>query len=127
MPALEVMDLVHRALLWTAGGFDSHGAELRNDPIEVRVRWEYSSRETQAADNSNKALTSQVKVDRAIPEGATMWRGTLDQWNVAQPLGADDPPLMAVVAYDEVASLCGRFTERWVTLAKRHDALPAGN
>jgi len=127
MPPLETMDLIHRALLWTPGGFDAHGAELRNDPVEISCRWEESSNEVQRPDSSNVAVAVQVKVDMDIAEGSTMWQGTLKQWNAVQPLGADDPPLMAVTALKRTPSLCGRFTERWVTLAKRHDALPTGN
>lgn len=124
MPAPETSDRWQKALLWAKLRNDGHGDPVRDEAIELSVRWVNSRRDVNDGTGNRISLEAEALVDRKVRIGSLMWLGTLDEWP-GTGIGINDEELMVVVSYEEATDVKGRIACRIVGLAKYRDALPA--
>ena len=123
MPALEIVDFIHDAVLWEITGRNSFAEPVLADPIDIRCRWIQTKKETVNAQGNTVTIDAQVYVAVDIPIGSLMWKG-----EVADLLGTDQTPpsdAMQVVGFPKTPDLKGRNYRRMVNLMRFGDALPS--
>jgi hypothetical protein len=107
-------------VLWAYTGTDSYGEPLRAAPVELRVRWSYTKRQTRDKDGNEVTTDATAVVDRLITPQGLMWLGRLRDW-------ADDNSrdVMEVISQDVTSDVKGRATFYLVNLGLFKRSLPA--
>lgn len=123
MPHQELSHRFQTAVYWPAGGYDDYGQPLRQDPVELQVRWEKDQREYTDPEGNLHMLEATVHVDRRIGIGSKMWLGSLSEW-LGTGSGDSDTELMEVRVYDEIPDVKNRGIYREVGLAFYRASLP---
>jgi hypothetical protein len=91
MPALETSDLNQWAVLWSAGDYpDEFGNYVRNDPEEIRVRWEHGVRDLLDPKGNSIEINAIVFTRQEIPIGSNLWEGQLADFLGTGSIGDDD-------------------------------------
>lgn len=127
MPPLETTDLHDDAVLWTATGrVDAFGRyEVTDEAVDLKCRWVDGQREALTPQGEPLALDATVVVDRDVPVGSIMAKGTLADWGL---VGTGDVgetgTLMQVKTADQARDLKNRFTRRTVGLMIYRGSLP---
>lgn len=78
MPALEVLDLKGKAVLWAVLRYDRQGNPVLAPPVEIPVRWEEA--QTDSLDPQGQQIVVDVimATNRNIVNGSLLWEGSLD-------------------------------------------------
>jgi hypothetical protein len=119
-------DFPHVAVLWVRLGTDRRGNPLLAAPVEVPCRWVYSNRISQDQNGEAVTLTATAKVDRMIPVGSLMWRGTFaDMPAGTGPWAAGSQP-SEVLTYEEADDVRAREVYREVGMGRWRASPPAG-
>ncbi len=118
MPSIEGQGRYQSAILWEASGYDNNGMPTVLAPEGILVRWDIASSGMQAPNTNSIKQTIEVVVNREIPIGSIMWKGT------AADLPAAPEDLMKVVGYRETPCIKGRKFQRTVTLELYGNTLP---
>ena len=126
MPALEVMDLNQRAVLWPRKGTDLNGQPTVDVALrrEIKVRWNAKSHEVLAADGSTIAADGLVVVKQDVAVGSILWLGALD--DIPGTSYVPQSGLMQVIRFNDTKDLKGRFTRRTLSVMRWNDRLPVG-
>lgn len=123
MPALEVVDFIHNAVLWEITGRDKFAQPILDNPIQIRCRWIDTKKEAVDAQGNTVAIDAQVYIAIDIPIGSMMWKGKLTEL-----LGTDlIPPrdAMQVISFPKTPDLKGRNYRRMVSLMRFGNTLPS--
>lgn len=126
MPSLEDIDCRQGcAVMWERYGTTRQGQPVLRYPVEVGVRWVNRRGETLDPKGQTQATDADVAVDRAVPVGSIMWRGSL-----SEVPGTADPPepsgdLFEVLSSSTAEDLKGRTTRYELKLRRWNDTLPA--
>jgi hypothetical protein len=128
MPALESDNLWQYAVLWVPTGTDRYGRRTvdRENPREVRCRWEYGRKGTLNPQGETVALDATVVVDSLVPVGSQLWPGRLIEWQGLNGGLGDDPldePLYEVLTSSAIPDIKGRNTRRTLGLVRSKDTL----
>jgi len=124
MPPIERVNRHDDAILWDVTGVDAYGEPLRDDPVELKVRWENNRSEMLDANGQSITVDATAVVAQDVTVGALMWQGLLDDWYGTGSSGSDNG-LCQVVAFSKIPDLKGRNYRRTVGLMRFRGTLPA--
>ena len=126
MPAFEIKDLPHDALLWEPTGTDRYGQTVVGDPAEVKVRWNTSRRNVLDAKGDTVALDATVIAKQVISIGSRLWKGLLDDWvGTGSGAAVTDEEVHEVKTVKITSDIKGRNTRYEYGLIKFRDIPPA--
>lgn len=130
MPPLETMDRNQTAVLWERrsgrAGVTKFGAPVVSGPVEIRVRWNVTRRQSVDAQGNKVQLVADVVTNRPVPLGSVMWLGSFEDWPTTGT-GTDDFPgedLHEVTTDDTTVDLKGRHTRYEFGLARYTNEVP---
>ena len=119
MPALEITDLVHKAVLWNRIGSDVDGMpKVSATPVEIRCRWVGKQSQVLDAQGNTISVDATAVIAQDIEIGSCMWFGKL----TGLPATLN---LMTVVSFDSTDDIKGRSTRSTVGLKRAKNSLPA--
>lgn len=124
MPALEICDLVHRAVVWDIIGRDVDGAPIvKSLPRQIPCRWVGKASEIIDADGNVVAVDAVAVVATDVLLFSAIWRGMLADLPGTAP---NEPPsdVMSVVVFNKTDDMKGRSTRRTLGLKRSKDSLP---
>ena len=120
MPPLEEADHYDDVVIWEAtGAHDLHGDYVVNAPRQITARWEETKRGGTDSQGNTVTFDGTVFINERVPLGSKLWQGLLE--DLPDPVDED---LCEVVAYNEVTSLKGRFTQRDCLIMRYRGSLP---
>lgn len=122
MPALEVMDLIHDAVLWRKTGSDANNVSVFSSAEDVRVRWVNKRREITDPKGNVVATDAQVTTCETLAVGDLLWKGCIDD---VAGTGSEPVPeggLMQIVTRSEAQDVKGRATRREYGLMRYTDS-----
>lgn len=111
-------NLKQKAVLWAASTADQHGRPRVIDPVEVKVRWEDTRRESNDPQNLVVSTDITIDVDREVTVESVLWLGELVD------LPAAPSPLYKVIGYDGTQDMKGRKVQHSAVLARYGGSLP---
>jgi len=127
VPPLETMDRYQFAVYWEVlpGRFDKHGqAIVSDDPIQLKVRWNFKRTQNIDAEGQPIALDGTVISDRELKPDSLLWPGKL----VDLPPGSDfseyDDELYVVRTASVTKDLKSRFIRYEFGLVRFRSTLP---
>jgi hypothetical protein len=123
VPALEVMDLTDKAVLWQVSGKDRYARLTFDAPREINVRWVDRIQLATGADGNTVTTLANVAVAEDVYVGSLLWYGTLAEW--ATYAGTDGAYVMQVVTINDASDIKGRNVRRELALSRFMDAVPA--
>lgn len=122
MPFEGVRGLVHKAAYWQCVGRDINAqAVLSANPIDLNVRWDDTHRQVADADGNLIAIDATAVVDRDIPIGSVMWKGSIQLMPGSAQM--PDRDVFEVVMFNNVPDFRGRFTYREVNMIRKRDSV----
>lgn len=80
MPAVHLVNLNQKAVLWEKAGLDSHGRITVSAPREVRCRWTEGDNQVTDMNGQPVTINGQLRCDEDIPLGSILHIGSLDSW-----------------------------------------------
>lgn len=123
MPALEVMDLIHYAVLWPWVGVDRRAVvKVSATPSEIRCRWSNKQKRMLDPNQNEIAVDATVIVAQDIVIDSIMWLGQED--DIPGTSGIPESGLFQVKAFDRGDELKGRILRRQVGLIRFNDTFP---
>lgn len=108
MPALEISDMMQKAVVWDASGYDEFGNPVVGNIREIRCRWENKKEDMLARDGTPLVVDAVVFVAVALTIGSNMWLGALADWAGTGSAGYDDD-VMEVVSVKDIPDLKSRM------------------
>lgn len=121
MPAVEIRDLPHTAVLWKFKRQDRHGVQVLYPPIEMKVRWTLNDKQVIDPESNTVMNTKTIFADREIPLMSLLMLGKLADL----PDNDDDPTdLHQMITSNTTPDLKGRNTRFEYTLMKFSNRLP---
>lgn len=122
MPKLSERNLYQKAVLWAATpNVDDYGEAVVSEPVEISCRWIDRRSETVDDTGSPLSLDATVIVDREIPQGSKLWKGTLESWQTGTGSAGNDTRVMYVRTYRETPGIKNRYLVRKVGLSRSKD------
>lgn len=122
MPPLEVADLIDRAVLLEATGYNRHGRlKVSDQPAEIACRWVEDVTSAGGGDVDLTTVSAQVYVDRDVAIGSILWHGKLKDfprdWEA-------DGGVVEVSNFHKVPDIRGLSFRRWCDVVRYRDELP---
>jgi len=122
VPAVEVVDFIHYAVLWRRTGQDRFGKPVTSAPTQVRCRWIETRKEKTDAQGNTVTIDAQVYINTDIVVGSLMWKGRLTELlGTASPLSGN---IMQVINFTKTPDLKGRNHRSMVSVMRYMDTLP---
>jgi hypothetical protein len=119
VPALEIVNLKQRAVLWATSGKSRYGEPTVASPVEIRVRWEEGLSESIDDSATPIAVNATVDVDRDVAAGSILRLGKLA--DLPSPV---TDGLMEVISFDKTPDIKSRVFQRSVTVRRWRSSLP---
>lgn len=123
MPSPENTDRVHDAVLWAKQRDNRYSEPVVAAPAQLLVRWTDVASQVLGPDGTPIAKDAECKVDRLIPLGSIMARGTLANYLGTGSVN-DTDELMEVISRETTDDIKGRETEYYVGLRRYGKDLP---
>jgi len=122
MPAVEVVDFIHYAVLWRKAGSDRFGKPITSNPVEIRCRWIETRKEKTDAQGNTVTIDAQVYINTDITVGSLMWKGRLSELlGTASPMSGN---IMQVISFNRTPDLKGRNHRSMASVSRYMDTLP---
>lgn len=123
MPAPELIGRYQSAVLWPITSRDGYGQPVvdRDNPVELRVRWDGTRVERVDRDGNTIVIDATVITDRSIAIGSLLWQGSLDDLPGTGLVPEED--VMVVKFSDDQPDLKNRHVAHSVMLMKFKDTL----
>jgi hypothetical protein len=126
VPPLEQMDRHQYAVYWEALGTDSYGqSKVSDDPVELRVRWNFKRTQTVSANGTPVALDGTVVADRELVADSLLWAGRLRDLPAGTSFSEEDDELYVVTTVTVTKDIKGRNTRYEFGVARFRSTLPA--
>lgn len=114
--------LVHWAVLWERIGTNGNGEPVVSDiGVDIPCRWDQTKRVTTTANGTQVVTDATITVDRDVPEGSKVWKGTLSEIPGTSQVPIKD--VMEVMTFEKVDDWRGRDSERTITASFSKDSL----
>jgi hypothetical protein len=124
VPALEITDLIHTAVVWAVTGRDVDGMPIvSHSPTQIKCRWVGKQSVMLDKDGNTVAIDATVVVAQDVTLFSAIWMGQLATLPGTSP---NEPPsnVMTVVIVNKTDDLKGRSTRRTLGVKRAKDSLP---